>query len=50
MIVVFNKDFANKKKGDEFECDSQLASHLVHTDQVAEYKVETKQKEVKPNK
>lgn len=50
MLIVFIKDFANKLKGDEFECDSMLASHLVHTDKVAEYKVETIVKEVKPKK
>ena len=33
--VQFTKDFASKKKGDFFECDSQLASHLVNVDKVA---------------
>jgi len=35
--IVFTADFATKKKGDEWECESQLASHLVHHDQVAKY-------------
>jgi len=35
--VEFIKDFATKKKGDVWECDSQLASHLVNIDKVAKY-------------
>jgi Zn-finger protein len=42
--VEFISDFATKKKGDVWECDSLLASHLVHTDKVAKYVDE----EVKP--
>ena len=45
--VVFTEDFATKKKGDNWLCDKQVASHLVHVDKVAEYKKE-KVKEVKP--
>lgn len=35
--VKFTKDFANKKKGEVFKCDGQLASHLVRVDKVAEF-------------
>lgn len=35
--VEFTKNFANRKKGDKFKCDSQLASQLVHIDNVAKY-------------
>lgn len=35
--VVFTEDFANRLKGEHFECDSMLASHLVHVDKVAKY-------------
>lgn len=35
--VEFIEDFANKKKGDTFECDGMLASHLVNVDKVAKY-------------
>lgn len=35
--VVFIEDFAGKSKGDEFKCDSMLASQLVHVDMVAKY-------------
>jgi hypothetical protein len=44
--VEFTEDFATKKKGDKWLCDSLLASHLVHVDKVAKYT--TKVKEVKP--
>lgn len=37
--VVFLKDFASKKKGDEFLCGSMLANTLVTKDKVAKYKV-----------
>jgi len=37
-IVIFTKDFANKKKGEEFECGSLLASDLVRKDKVAKFK------------
>ena len=36
--IVFIKDFATKKKGDEFVCESQLASELVSIRKVAEFK------------
>lgn len=36
--VIFIKDFAKKKKGDEGRYDSLLASRLVHKDKVAKYK------------
>ena len=29
MKVIFTKAFANKKKGDELECDSMIASQLI---------------------
>lgn len=35
--VEFTKDFATKKKGDKWACDSMLASRLVHIDKVAKY-------------
>jgi hypothetical protein len=35
--IVFTKDFATKKKGDEITVDSQLANQLVSIDKVAEY-------------
>jgi|6_EtaG_2_1085325.scaffolds.fasta_scaffold03131_8 hypothetical protein len=45
--VIFIKDFANRKKDDEFTCDSMLASRLVHKDKVAKYKTAAKKKTVK---
>lgn len=45
MKVIFTEDFAIKKKGDVFNCDSQLASHLVNIDKVAEYYKETVKEE-----
>ncbi len=47
--IIFIKDFATKKKGDTWECDSLLASSLVHQDKVAEYFTD-KQKETKKAK
>ena len=38
--VVFIADFATRKKGDVWECDSMLASQLVNVDQVAKYEGE----------
>jgi hypothetical protein len=35
--VEFIEDFAGKKKGDVWECDSLLASQLVRIDKVAKY-------------
>jgi len=35
--VEFTEDFAGKKKGDVWECDSLLASQLVRIDKVAKY-------------
>ena len=49
--VVFTEDFATKKKGEVFKCDSQLASQLVNIDKVAKYesaKEVTEAKEPKP--
>jgi len=40
--IVFTKDFATKKKGDEFVCESQLASELVYIRKVAEFKKDKK--------
>lgn len=45
--VTFIKDFATKKKGDVWLCDSMLASQLIHTDKVAEYFVEPAPKKAK---
>jgi len=45
--VKFTKDFANKKKGDTFKCDSMLASQLVNNDKVAEYSDKVKVKATK---
>lgn len=43
LEVEFTKDFATKKVGDKFMCDSQLASQLVNVDKVAKYlEVKTK--------
>ena len=33
--IQFTKDFAIKKKGDVWECDSMLAHNLIHKDKVA---------------
>ena len=33
--IQFIKDFATKKKGDIWECDSQLASRLIRDKKVA---------------
>lgn len=35
VVVVFTKEFAGKKVGEEFECDSMLASTLINSDKVA---------------
>jgi hypothetical protein len=35
--IVFTKDFAGKKKGNKWACDSLLASQLVRVDKVADY-------------
>lgn len=52
--VEFLVDFATKKKGDVWECASDLASQLVRVDKVAKYYEEnlvTKgKKESKPKK
>lgn len=48
--VVFTSDFADKKKGELFKCDSQLASHLVHHDKVADYLNNIKEEETKKSK
>lgn len=46
--VIFIVDFATKKKGEIWLCDSQLASHLVNHDKVAEYNTTVKkEKKVK---
>lgn len=42
--VEFTKDFATKKKGDTWECDSMLASNLVHQLKVAKYFKKTSKK------
>ena len=33
--IQFTKDFATKKKGDVWECDSMLAHNLINKDKVA---------------
>ena len=48
--IIFTADFATKKKGETWLCDSQLASHLVNVDKVAEYVSEKKEKKVKTDK
>ena len=35
--IEFTADFASKKKGDLWKCDSLLASTLVNEDKVAKY-------------
>ena len=44
--VIFNKEFANRKVGESFTCDSQLASQLVNIDKVADYEGEVNEKTV----
>jgi hypothetical protein len=39
VTIIFTEDFAGRKAGEEWECDSMLASHLVHVDKVAKYKI-----------
>ena len=45
--VEFIKEFADKKIGDIFKCDGQLAAHLISVDKVAK---QYKAKEIKPKK
>lgn len=35
--IEFIKDFATKKKGETWDCDSMLASQLVRVEKVAKY-------------
>lgn len=42
--VIFIEDFADKKKGESFVCDSMLASHLVRVDKVAKFPEDVKKK------
>jgi hypothetical protein len=42
LKVEFLEDFATKKKGDVWECDSLLASQLVNVEKVAKYYEEKK--------
>ena len=43
--IEFTKDFATKKKGDRWICDSMLANQLVQVEKVAKYyKKESKKK------
>ena len=42
VTVIFTKDFAGKKKGDKWACDSLLASQLVRVDKVAKYEKRSK--------
>ena len=43
VVIVFTEDFANKKKGDEFRCDSIIASQLIRRSKVAKLKTNKKQ-------
>ena len=43
--IEFTQDFATKKKGDTWKCDSMLANQLVRVEKVAKYyKKESKKK------
>lgn len=43
--IEFTKDFATKKKGDTWECNSMLASQLINRSKVAKvYKKKIKSK------
>lgn len=47
--IIFTSDFADKKKGDLFECNGMLASQLISHDKVAKLADEAEnKKEVKP--
>lgn len=46
-VIVFIKDFATKKKGDELACDGQLASTLVRVKKVAKFKTDKPKKKAK---
>ena len=48
--VRFIKDFATKKSGERYSCDSMLASHLVNIDKVAVYIQEPEIKSVEKPK
>lgn len=45
--IIFTADFATRKKGDKWICDSMLANHLVNVDKVAKY-VDAKADKKKP--
>lgn len=38
VTIIFTEDYATKKKGEEWECESQLANTLVREIKVAKYK------------
>jgi hypothetical protein len=42
--IIFTSDFADKKKGDEFECNGMLASQLINNDKVAKMAGEAENK------
>ena len=42
VTIIFTKDFATKKKGDEWACDSLLAAQLVRVEKVAKIKKASK--------
>ena len=45
VTIEFTKDFATKKKGDNWECNSMLASKLINRSKVAKvYKKKSKAK------
>ena len=48
--VEFIKDFATKKKGDLYTCDSMMASHMVNVQKVAKYVELDKKETVKKGK
>lgn len=48
--VIFTEDFATKKKGEVWLCDSMLAAQLVSVDKVAKYKDEPEVKKAKKAK
>lgn len=48
--IKFTEDFAAKKKGEEWECDSLLASQLVNKDKVAVYVGESLEKQKQAEK
>ena len=46
--IIFTADFATKKKGEKWVCDSMLANTLVTVDKVANYADKPKKETKKP--